>query len=448
MSHMHSLNTHMEDLRLDQDKSWLPSTSTFENNEQESGSSSYTTCHICAGDVCVAQMEHHSLICQGGCRPPSLSDYSILRQLGSGSYGDVWLAQLHSTGAQYAIKILDSQRPKFNIDRVQRERDILACCEHPNIIKLYYAFHEKDLFFLVLEYLQRGSVQQLVEQHRLKHGTDALPESLVRELMAQVVSALDYLHSRGIAHRDLKPENMLLDTDGHVVLADFGLASGSTPPTGGGAALFGPVPSAYADLRASSVGSPLYRSPETFSEVVKRHPLPQYATRKTDAWSLGVCLHELLTGSYALNKLQVPHDIEDSRELHREMRAYVSGDRTLYWPESVQVSERAKALVSSLLDPSPARRPSLSDVKNDPFFAGVDWNSLANGKVSFLPSSPAAKSPKQFKERSFFTGVWEPRARDFTHVAHQRLRAANMQVVGEWRRQRHVADVHVQNEAA
>lgn len=309
---------------------------------------------------------------------------------------EVWLAEHKVTEQAYAMKILDSQKPKFNIDRVMRERDILAQSDHKNVVKMVYAFQEKDLFFMALEFHPRGNLNNLVDEFRIVHGQrgDALPEALVRKILSDVLIALEYLHALGIAHRDLKPENLLVAADGRIVLADFGLASVHTPiqsdcngqermthPLGNGTAT---------DLRASAVGSPLYRAPETFSEVLRKSPLPPYSTHLTDFWSLGVMMHELLTGSFALNKMVPPNDIDDMKDLVREMRAYVGGTRPIFWPSDVAVSRQAKSLVEQLLQSNPFARPSIDLVKAHPFFAGVDWNNMDQYRALFIPVGPQA----------------------------------------------------------
>jgi protein-serine/threonine kinase len=292
------------------------------------------------------------------------------------------------------MKILDCQKPKFNIDRVMRERQILAQSNHRNVVKMIYSFQEKDLFYMVLEFHSRGNLNGLIDEYRTVHGQrgDALSEPLVRKILMDVIDALDYLHSTGVAHRDLKPENLLVAEDGRIILADFGLASVHTPissenipqermthPLGSGVA---------SELRASSVGSPLYRAPETFTEVLRKTPLPPYSTHLTDMWSLGIMAHELLTGTFALNKMVAPNDIDDMKELVREMRAYVSGTRPIFWPADVSVSRQAKSLVEQLLQPNPFARPSLDMIKSHPFFFGVDWQNLSQYRAQFVPVGP------------------------------------------------------------
>ncbi len=349
------------------------------------------------------------------------------------------------------MKVLDSQKPKFNIDRVMRERDILAQSNSPNIVQMMYSFEEKDLFFMALEYHPRGNLNGLIEEFRQIHGqrSDALPEPLVRKILADVVSGLDYLHTNGIAHRDLKPENFLVAEDGRIVLADFGLASIHTPLDNPSRDFNHPLGCGIAsDLRSSCVGSPLYRAPETFADVLRKHPLPAYSTHLTDVWSLGVVMHELLTGSYTFNRPYAPHEIDDMKDLVREMRAYVAGSRPVFWPADVIVSRHAQSLVEQLVSVNPFARPSLAQIKSHPFFDGVDWSRLDGYRSPFVPVGPSTST---LPSSSFATGylnvpapllrlhsihvpIYAYRSAEFRYVGSSQLLALNQKRI-----QQHVA---------
>jgi serine/threonine protein kinase len=327
---------------------------------------------------------------------PTASEFSWLRCLGKGTYSEVWLARKHSNLQYFAVKILDSRRSKFNLERVQRERDILEKVRSPHIVKMYYAWEEAGYFFIALEYHPRGTLTHFLR--RLNNlpeveedGTEAVlpptPAALVSAVVVDLATAVETLHEAGICHRDIKPDNLLLDGNGHIVLSDFGLAMLSQPES-----LFHIVCGTSQDLRSSAVGSPLYRAPETFCEVMRRPNLPAYSSRKIDIWSMGVLIHELLTGTYALNP-PTPDgksciDIESVQHLTTEMLSYVRGERGLYWPTNVAVAEDARDLVQRMLHPVPGKRPSIHEVLLHPFIARHQESNATVLRVGF----PARKS--------------------------------------------------------
>lgn len=104
------------------------------------------------------------------------------------------------------------------VDQVQMERDILASAQNPFVVDLYYAFESDEYLYLVMEYMIGGDCGSMLKNLR------SFSEKMTQRYIAEVVLALEYLHSIGIVHRDLKPDNLLINTEGHVKLIDFGLS--------------------------------------------------------------------------------------------------------------------------------------------------------------------------------------------------------------------------------
>lgn len=224
--------------------------------------------------------------------PRVLDDFVPIRCLGEGAYGKVLLVKDSLSSKLYAMKQLkkaeiliseDSIEKDANttvekrIERTFAERTILSQLEHPNIVKLFYSFHDNHKLYLVLQYIPGGELfYHLKEQGTLDEGTVAF-------YAAELSCALKFLHSKGIVYRDLKPENCLLNERGHLVLTDFGLSKKSvfddaaTPEEGEN------VNQLY-----SIIGTPEYCAPE----ILAGEPY----TQNCDWYSLGCLVYDMLIG--------------------------------------------------------------------------------------------------------------------------------------------------------
>eukprot|EP01006_Ploeotia_vitrea_P031080 TRINITY_DN63394_c0_g1_i2.p1 TRINITY_DN63394_c0_g1~~TRINITY_DN63394_c0_g1_i2.p1 ORF type:complete len:504 (+),score=62.84 TRINITY_DN63394_c0_g1_i2:40-1551(+) len=195
--------------------------------------------------------------------------YTFCKTLGKGTTGKVKLAEHKQTNDKTAIKIIRKASLENNDDarhRVQREIGILKLLKHQNIMRVYDIMQTKNHLFIVLEYLSGGELYDYVVQK------GKLENEELFQFFFQLVMGVEYMHSRNICHRDLKLENLLLDGDGHVKVADFGMAS--TMPEDG--------------ILQTSCGSPHYACPE----IVKGEP---YVGTQADIWSIGVILFALAT---------------------------------------------------------------------------------------------------------------------------------------------------------
>ena len=159
----------------------------------------------------------------GGASIPTgarIQDFDFLRAISRGAFGSVYLARKKRTGDLYAIKRLNKRQAvlKNQLTHITAERNILASTNSPFLIRSYYSFQTRDNLYLVMEYAPGGDLYSLLRQ------LGCLAEDVAQLYLAQVVLALEYLHSLGIVHRDLKPDNLLISADGHVKLTDFGLS--------------------------------------------------------------------------------------------------------------------------------------------------------------------------------------------------------------------------------
>jgi len=231
--------------------------------------------------------------------PLSLGDklgpYEILAPLGAGGMGEVYRAKDTRLKREVAVKVLPEPfaRDSGRMARFQREAEVLAALNHPNIAQIYGAEERA----LVMELVEGPTIEELIRQ-----GAIPLEETL--EIARQLAEALEAAHEKGIIHRDLKPDNIKIKPDGTVKVLDFGLAAILQPTITG---LTDPADSPTLTMRATQVGAimgtPGYMSPE--------QAMGKPADRRSDIWSFGVVLFEMLTGQHLFTGENVSRILAD-----------------------------------------------------------------------------------------------------------------------------------------
>jgi len=235
--------------------------------------------------------------------PPPVSDIAerfpqldILGLIGCGGMGAVYKARQKALDRLVALKILPpavSRDPSF-AERFAREAKVLAKLSHPNIVTLYEFGESGGLYYFLMEYVEGVNLRQV-----LSAGRTAPNEALA--IVPQICEALQFAHDRNIVHRDIKPENILLNKDGQVKIADFGVAK----IVGGGVPSEGAAPSVFSDdsvevtEAGSVIGTPRYMSPE-------QRERPETVDHRADIYSLGVVFYQMLTGELPAQKLVAP----------------------------------------------------------------------------------------------------------------------------------------------
>jgi serine/threonine-protein kinase len=197
------------------------------------------------------------------------SRYRLERKLGSGGMADVWLAEDQELGRKVAIKILHERYASDTqfVERFRREATHAAGLSHPNVVSIYDRGETDGSYFIVMEYVEGRTLKELI----VTRGPCPVPVAI--SYVRQVLAALRYAHRNGIVHRDIKPHNVLVDHEGRVKVADFGIArAGSSQMTEAG----------------SIIGTAQYLSPEQ----ARGAPVDE----SSDLYSTGIVLYELLTG--------------------------------------------------------------------------------------------------------------------------------------------------------
>uniref|UniRef100_A0A8C2BS56 Protein kinase C n=1 Tax=Cyprinus carpio TaxID=7962 RepID=A0A8C2BS56_CYPCA len=298
--------------------------------------------------------EHHKF---------NLDNFTLHKMLGKGSFGKVFLAELKGAGQFFAVKALkkDVVLMDDDVECTMVERRVLSLAwEHPFLTHLYCTFQTKENLFFVMEYLNGGDLMFHIQTcHRFD-----LPRSTF--YAAEIVCGLQFLHSKGIIdisiftcilclHRDLKLDNILLDIDGHIKIADFGMCKEN---------IFGEA------RTCTFCGTPDYIAPEIL--------LGQKYGISVDWWSFGVLLYEMLIG-------QSPFHGHDEEELFQSIRT----DDPCYprW-----LTRDARDILVKLFVREPERRLGVKgNIRHHAFFRETDWIALEKRQVE-PPFRPTVKS--------------------------------------------------------
>lgn len=307
-------------------------------------------------------------------RKMTASDFTTLKCLGKGTYGTVHLVKQKATGRLFAQKQFRKASltvHKKLVEQTKTERSILESVNrHPFIVNLYYAFQDCEKLYLILEYAQGGELFHHLEMEKF------FSEDVAAFYMAELILALDHLHNTvGVIYRDLKPENCLLDTEGHLLLTDFGLSKVGVddPSTPGGSR-----------CNSTGVGTIEYMAPE----VIKGSDIsaigPGYG-KACDWWSLGALGHDLMTGSPPFGGNNITKMQQNIMKQKLSLPYYLSPD--------------AKDLLLRLLRKEPGKRlgvkgkADIAIMKKHRFFRKLDWMKLANRELE-APIRPLITNPE------------------------------------------------------
>ncbi|KAL0477615.1 NEK1 [Acrasis kona] len=265
-----------------------------------------------------------------------MDSYVIEKKIGSGSYGNCFLAHLkENPDKRYVIKKVPlSNMSTKERKAAQQEVTLLQSLQHPNIVSYRDSFMdngEKDLC-IVMSHCAGGDLGGKLKNHK-----GPIPEDQLIKWFVQIALALDYIHSKKILHRDLKAGNIFLTKSGQIKLGDFGIAR---------------VLNRTMDMAQTSIGTPLYMSPECCNNKPYSY--------KSDVWSLGCVMYELVTG-------QLPFNAQDLRGLFMKIVRGIytpirtTGDRAY--------SANIKNLVDRMLVTTAAKRPSVRSTLLTPFLS-------------------------------------------------------------------------------
>lgn len=309
--------------------------------------------------------------------PPRLDAFKMLKVIGKGSFGKVFLTREIKTSQLFALKVLkkDNIIRRNQVEHTKTERSVLGYVSHPFIVGMHMAFQSKDKLYFLLDYCAGGELFF----HLGKVGK--FPEIRARFYAAEIILAISYVHSLDIIYRDLKPENVLLDAEGHIRLTDFGLSKEGISSSSSGANSF--------------CGTPEYLAPEILNR--------QGHGRAVDWWSLGALLYEMLTSLppfYCQNRERMFENIRRSE---------------LPYPPSL--SSDSKNLLRGLLTKDPKKRlgsgpNDAGDIKPHRFFTSIEWDRLQRGEISppWKPKISGTQDTSQFDREFTSMPVFSPQS--------------------------------------
>ncbi|GAP90111.2 putative agc pdk1 protein kinase [Rosellinia necatrix] len=305
-------------------------------------------------------------------------DFSFGRVLGEGSYSSVYLATDRQTLKEYAVKVLEKRHiiKEKKIKYVNIEKDTLnRLTEHPGIVRLYYTFQDENSLYYVLDICSGGELLGVLKK------TGTFDVECTRFFGAQILDAIEYMHSRGVIHRDLKPENVLLDDQLHVKITDFGTARLLTDPR------MPQAPPKIEDMGTSSrgkeqddsraasfVGTAEYVSPELLTN--------KNACKASDLWAFGCIIYQMLAGR--------PPFKGGSEYLTFQKIVNLEYEFPIGFPPA------ARDLVERCLVLDPTQRLTIEHIKNHEFFDGqqfgkILWRTKAPRLRSYVPPSQEPK---------------------------------------------------------
>ncbi|XP_061355055.1 CBL-interacting serine/threonine-protein kinase 6-like isoform X1 [Gastrolobium bilobum] len=255
--------------------------------------------------------------------------YELGRVLGHGTFAKVYHAKNLQTGKSVAMKVVGKEKviEVGMVEQMKREISAMNMVKHPNIVQLHEVMASKSKIYIAMELVRGGELFDMIAKGRLR-------EDKARVYFQQLISAVDFCHSRGVYHRDLKPENLLLDEGGNLKVTDFGLSTFAEHLRQDG-------------LLHTTCGTPAYVAPEVIEKK-------GYDGTKADIWSCGVVLYVLLAGF-------LPFQDDNLVTMYKKI---CKGDfKCPPW-----FSSEARRLITKLLDPNSNTRITISQIMDSPWF--------------------------------------------------------------------------------
>ncbi|XP_073317518.1 CBL-interacting serine/threonine-protein kinase 6-like [Primulina huaijiensis] len=265
--------------------------------------------------------------------------YELGRLLGHGTFAKVYHARTLKTGKSLAIKIVGKEKVirVGMMDQVKREISVMKMMKHPNIVELHEVMASKTKIYFVMELVRGGELFGKISKGKLR-------EEVARNYFQQLISAIDFCHSRGVYHRDLKPENLLLDEVGNLKVTDFGLSAFTDHLRQDG-------------LLHTTCGTPAYVAPEVIGKK-------GYDGAKADIWSCGVILFALLAG-------YLPFQDDNIVAMYRKI--YRGDFKCPPW-----FSPESRKLITKMLDPNPSTRMTISKIMDCSWFKKSNFRRLGS----------------------------------------------------------------------
>ena len=332
----------------------------------------------------------------------SIRDYESISIIGRGAFGEVHVCREKETGKIVAIKKIkkDILIIKNQIIHVRNEQLFMSNVKSPWIVDLKASFQEDDFLYLVMEYCPGGDLMNLLIER------DVLTEEEAKFYLAELILSIESIHKLDCIHRDIKPDNILIDSTGHIKLSDFGLAK---------------ISEKIFENRYDINSNTIYHHNKNYSCVgTAYYVAPEVLNKKgygpeIDWWSAGIIFYEMLIG-YA------PFCSEDTSEVCYKV---LNWKKFFKIPSKVKISSEAEDLIIKLINNSNKRlgKNGADEIKNHPFFKGLDWNNIRKIKPPFIPKIKYEYDTKYFetfeeKEPFYPTPKKYPKRKDIEYLGY------------------------------
>ncbi|DAZ98080.1 TPA: hypothetical protein N0F65_005242 [Lagenidium giganteum] len=276
--------------------------------------------------------------------PTVASEYQVIEQIGQGAFAKVWKAYCIPKKAHVAIKIMDLEKITTSFEDIRAEVQTMKMTNHPNVLKCYCSFVHKDQLWLVTQLMNKGSCLHVMNLLKKKGLGEGLKEEFVAVVLNETLKGLQYFHENGQIHRDIKAGNILMDGEGHVVIADFGVSGWMME--GGD----------RRKNRQTFVGTPCWMAPEVMEQV-------RGYDYKADIWSLGITALELAKGYAPYAKFQpMKVLLLTLQEDPPSLRSYDDDGSSNHF------SRHFKDVIKMCLQKEPSKRPGTATLLKHSFF--------------------------------------------------------------------------------
>ena len=302
-----------------------------------------------------------------------MKKYSIIKNIGNGSSGSVYLAKHNLSNKFYAIKKINfkniSDKDK---DHIANEIKLLEDLNHPNIIQYIESFLDEENYFnIVMDYCDGGDIYNKVREM----SGNLIPEDIIIDYIIEIGLALSYVHDKKFLHRDMKTQNIFIK-NGHIMLGDFGIAKEYH---------------LIKNLDQSMIGTPLYMSPEQYSG--KKHGF------KSDIWSFGCCLHEICNQK---------NTFEGSTWNGVALKVL----KGVFAPINSYYSKNLRNLIEQMLSVNASKRPTISNILERNFIIPKTINYMVNYFLNFdnitdLNNETKLKQREIIKEQALKLGIFD-----------------------------------------
>lgn len=278
--------------------------------------------------------------------PCGSTEYALERLIGRGAFANVYMATCRRRGERVALKVIELEHITTEISEISKEVQMMRMCCHPNVLCCHASFVSKSELYLVMPLMQKGSCLHIMNEAKRKGLGEGMAEEWLGYVLLEVLRGLEYLHENGHIHRDIKAGNVLLDPEGAVALADFGVSSWLV----------------HAGMRRrvakTFVGTPCWMAPEVMEQV-------DGYDYKADIWSFGITALELAKG-FAPYAFHPPMKVLmlTIQEEPPSLRSYATEKSCT----GESFSRNFKEMVRMCLQKEPRKRPTVHTLLNCKFF--------------------------------------------------------------------------------